>query len=110
MKNLFPIATLLSPGIRALSQCGGARGPAPLLIIDTQPIVLLNGWVESLVLEEELFDVSATVDDPRWYSLSFFCSGGTQINRMATLVSIASYPLPGDPVFIPECRRCVTDL
>ena len=30
------------------------------MIIDTQ-----NGWVESLVLEEELFDVSATVGDPQ---------------------------------------------
>ena len=54
----------VSPGIRPLFQWRGTRGPAPLLIIDTQPIVLLNGWVGSLVLEEEIFDVSATVGGP----------------------------------------------
>ena len=81
---------------RALFQCRGVRGPAPLSIIDTKPpMVLLNGWVQSLVLEEELFDVNATVGDPsRWHPL-LLCSGGTQIKRIATLDSIASSHVPG---------------
>ena len=42
-------------------QWKGTRGTAQLLTMNTQPILPLNGRVGFLVLEEELFDVSATL-------------------------------------------------